>query len=457
MMPRSDSAKAPYRLKHSGHDWLSLTWGIPLAYTATTFIFGMVFPRLEHRYLPELVSTMSAASGMAIGSAIASGMIALTGIVFSLAFVMVQFSATAYSPRLVLWVARDPVVSHALGVFISTFLYALLLMAWVDREASGKVPLISGWIVVALLVASMGFFIALIERIGSLQVNRMLIFTGDRGREAIDELYPSDGSPASRKELPDLERWPVTQTLVHSGRPKVIQAIVVETLVEQARNADAVIEVQAAVGDTVLELTPLLRVRGARQPLDERALAAAIEAGDERTFEQDPKYAIRLVVDIAIKALSPAINDPTTAVQALDQIEDLLLRLGRRRLDVGAFADDAGQLRLVVPFPTWDDFLLLALDEIRACGAGSVQVMRRMMALIKNLTEVLPAGRHQALQYWEQRLKTTIARSFADTAEKKDASVADRQGLGIGEEPVATGRDKGTAAADSEDTVNLSK
>ena len=436
-MSTSDHAKASYRLKHSSQHRFNLTWFIPLAYTAVTFVVGMVFPRLEHRFLPELVSTMSASSAMAIGSAIASGMIALTGIVFSLAFVMVQFSATAYSPRLVLWVARDPVVSHALGVFIATFLYALMLMAWVDRGASGNVPLISGWMVLALLMASMALFIALIERIASLQVNRMLIFTGDQGRKAIDELYPSDGSPAFGKDTPDLERWPVTQALVHAGRPLVIQAIDVEALVEQARQADAVIEVQVAVGDTVLELTPLLRVRGARQPLDERALAAGIEAGDERTFEQDPKYAIRLVVDIAIKALSPAINDPTTAVQALDQIEDLLLRLGRRRLDIGAFEDDAGRLRLVVPFPTWDDFLLLALDEIRAYGAGSVQVMRRMKALIKNLTGVLPAKRHEALKRWEQRLQATIARSFADKEEKKDASVADRQGLGIGEEKPA--------------------
>ena len=431
------SARGSYRLRYAGHHRLKLTWAIPLAYTAATFIFGMVFPRLEHRYLPDLASTMSAASGMAIGSAIASGMIALTGIVFSLAFVMVQFSATAYSPRLVLWVARDPVVSHALGVFISTFLYALLLMAWIDREASGKVPLISGGIVLALLIASMGLFIALIERIGSLQVTRMLIFTGDQGRQAIDELYASDAAHAPRSETPDLEGWPVTQTLVHTGRPLVIQAIDIEALVAQAREADAVIEVLSAVGDTVLELSPLLRVRGARQPLDEQALAACIEAGDERTFQQDPKYAIRLVVDIAIKALSPAINDPTTAVQALDQIEDLLLRLGRRDLAIGTFNDDAGRFRLAVPFPTWDDFLRLGLDEIRACGATSVQVMRRMMALIKHLTEVLPGTRTAALQHWERRLQSTIARSFADGEEKHDAAVADRQGLGIGEDKTA--------------------
>lgn len=196
----------------------------------------------------------------------------------------------------------------------------------------------------------------------------------------------------------------------------------------------AVIEVVAAVGDTILEMSPLLRVHSARLNIDEQSLKSGFEIGDERTFEQDPKYAIRLVVDIAIKALSPAINDPTTAVQALDQIEDLLIRLGQRRLDIGNYHDDQGALRLVVPFPTWDDFLRLALDEIRSCGANSVQVMRRMNALIKNLTDVLPATRHAELRHWEERLQGTVERSFVDADEKQDASVADRQGLGIGEE-----------------------
>ena len=110
-------------------------------------------------------------------------------------------------------------------------------------------------------------------------------------------------------------------------------------------------------------------MRGARQPLDKALLKDAIQFGSERTFEQDPKYAIRLVVDIAIKALSAAINDPTTAVQALDQLEDLLLRLGQRHLHRGAFIDSNGKLRLLIPFPTWDDFLRLALDEILSYGA----------------------------------------------------------------------------------------
>jgi uncharacterized membrane protein len=410
------------------------TWTIPLTYVLLTFVFGMLFPRLEHYLLPHLVSTMSPSAAMGICGAVASGMIALTGIVFSLAFVMVQFSATAYSPRLVLWVARDPVVSHALGIFIATFLYALIMLGWVDRNASGKVPLVSSWMVFALLLASMAVFIALVERIGLLKVSRMLIFTGNHGRTAITELYSTDGSGPTGIVTEDYRKLELTQTVTYTGRPQVIQAVRVGTLVELASMAGAVIEVGAAIGDSVLETASLLRVYGGRSKLDESALRGAISIGDERTFEQDPKYAIRVIVDIAIKALSPAINDPTTAVQALDQIEDLLLRLGRSHLELGHYLDQQGALRLVIPFPTWDDFLRLALDEIRYCGASSVQVTRRMMALIKNLLTILPAERHAALRHWERRVQGTIARTFEDAEEKKEAAVADRQGLGVGEE-----------------------
>jgi uncharacterized membrane protein len=175
----------------------------------------------------------------------------------------------------------------------------------------------------------------------------------------------------------------------------------------------------------------MLRVHGGTRAIDERALRAAFILGGERTFEHDPKYAIRLLVDIAIKALSPAVNDPTTAVQALDQIEDLLLRLGRRRLEIGAFRDRAGAVRLVMPYPEWDDFLTLAFDEIRYCGATSVQVMRRMKALAADLIRALPAERHEALRHQQHRLDVSIAKSFPDAGEKQEASVEDRQGLGI--------------------------
>jgi uncharacterized membrane protein len=411
---------------------LRIGWSVPLAYMSLSIVAGLVLPRIEHRFWPNLVSHMSAPAAMTMASAVASGMIALTAIVFSLAFVMVQFSATAYSPRLVLWIARDPVLSHAMGLFSATFLYALLSIPWVDRYGLGGVPLVSEYMTFALLVASMGAFITLIERIGRLQVNQMLIFTGNQGREAIAELYASADSPVPRTLATDAPRGDVTGgTITHVGRPQVIQAIRFDALVAAAASADAVIEVLAAIGDTLVERTPLVRITGLR-PLDPRVVTGAIDAGDERTFEQDPKYAIRLLVDIAIRALSPAINDPTTAVQALDQIEDLLTHLGNRRLEIGSFADTSGRVRLVVPFPTWEDYLRLSLDEIRMYGAQSIQVMRRMRALLASLSEVVPSQRLPAVRRWERRLEESIAQSFTNAEERRDAWVEDRQGLGIG-------------------------
>jgi uncharacterized membrane protein len=274
-------------------------------------------------------------------------------------------------------------------------------------------------------------FISLIHRIGLLQVNRMLIFTGDQGRRVITTMYPSVKSVAAANGSVDFHALPRAQTLIHRGRPRSIQAIDAPTLVDLAKSSDGVIEMVVAVGDTIVELTPLLHVFGAPQPINERELRNGIEFGGERTFEQDPKYAIRLLVDIAIKALSPAINDPTTAVQALDQIEDLLLRLGLRHLEIGAFRDRNGKLRLVVPFPAWEDFLRLAFDEILSYGANSVQVMRRMNALVSDLIPAVPEERRPALRHWDVRFKASIARSFADGEQRLEASKEDRQGLGI--------------------------
>jgi uncharacterized membrane protein len=176
---------------------------------------------------------------------------------------------------------------------------------------------------------------------------------------------------------------------------------------------------------------PILRVHGRGAPPPEARLRRAVELGPERTFEQDPKYAIRILVDVAIKALSPAINDPTTAVQALDQIEDLMLRLGQRTLDVGRVRDTQGHLRFVMPVPTWHDLVVLALDEIRFCGATSVQVMRRTRALLEDLKDQVRPDRRADLDYYLARVDAGIRRDFADADDQRDALEQDRQGLGL--------------------------
>jgi uncharacterized membrane protein len=117
--------------------------------------------------------------------------------------------------------------------------------------------------------------------------------------------------------------------------------------------------------------------------------------------------------------------------QALDQIEDLLTHLGQRHLEIGAYRDNTGDLRLVVPFPAWEDLVRLAFDEICFCGASSVQVMRRMNALIGDLIQHVPEERRPAIRHWQGRMRATIARSFVAEEERLEALEEDRQGRGV--------------------------
>jgi uncharacterized membrane protein len=411
-------------------------FGTPLLYAAGAVVLGMSVPRLEAHFVPGLNAPVGASAAIALLSAIAAGMLPLTGLVFSLAFVMVQFSATAYSPRLVAWLAGSAMMSHSLGIFTATFIYALAALAWVDRGGSGKVPLLTVWVAIVLLLVSVVFFVMLVERLGMLQISRVLAYTGDQGRAVIERDYAplgEVGAEADRRSRDD-ELPAVSQVLVHRGGPAVIQAVDLKHLVALAARERAIVAMASAVGDTVADGMPLLRVHGGARPVLEFRLRRLVKLGAERTFEQDPKYAIRLLVDIAIKALSPAINDPTTAVQALDQVEDLLLRLARRSLSAGRGRDREGTLRLVFPVPSWEDFLVLAFDEIRFYGASSIQVMRRMRALLQDLREHVPPGRRAALERYLERVDKGIRRTFEDSEDRKDALEEDRQGLGLGRE-----------------------
>ena len=411
------------------------TWFIPFAYAFSAILLGFTLPRVEARFLPDWNAGLSPNAAMVLYSSVAQGMMTLTGIVFSLAFVMVQFSATAYSPRLVLWMSRDPLISHALGVFSATFLYALAALAWVDRESTGRIPFLSGWLVIGLLMASVGVFVGLVQSLSRLQINRVLAFTGDFARKIIDVMYAPLPSSKAAAGNANLRSKPVTQNVTYHGPPRIIQSLDLRALLSLAERADATIEMMSGVGDTLVQGTPMLRVysakeSGATESIDVRLLKRAVRTGAQRTFEQDPKYSIHLLADVAIRALSPAINDPTTAVQALDQIEDLLLRLGCRNLEIGEIRNTAGSLRLVIPVPTWDDFLDLAFSQIRSYGATSVQVMRRMTALLSDLIKALPEERQPGLRRQRKRLDAQISRFFPDIEDKNEASEEDREGFG---------------------------
>ena len=417
----------------------NLYWIVPVLNLAAALALGAIIPRIDRT--EDLLPPISAASAIAMLSTIATGMIAFTGFVASQVLVAVQISGASYSPRLVGRLRSDPGFSWALGFFAGTALYSLSALSQVAPPGltAAPVPSLTVTFAVALLVASFLVYFALLQRVRRLQVASVLRGVGDAGRAVIARLYPDrepDGDPV---ETPTLPHETLVRAWVHAGPPMVLARIDGTGLARAAAAADAIVEIRYAVGDTVPNGAALVHVHRADDHVDpgsaipDRILARYIHLADERSIDQDPKYAIRLIVDVAIRALSPAVNDPTTAVQALDQLDDLLRRLGTRRLDVGRVSDATGALRVVYPTPDWPDLLELAVDEIRLSGTRSLQVVRRLRALLEDLREAIPEHRRPAVDLELRRLDAAIPRSFDDVVDRRQAVASDRQGLGVGD------------------------
>jgi uncharacterized membrane protein len=209
-----------------------------------------------------------------------------------------------------------------------------------------------------------------------------------------------------------------------------VLAVDLDGLVAQARHVNGIIEFVPQVGDFVAADEPLFRLYGGAGAIDDRQLNASVALGSERTVEQDPTFAFRILVDIAIKALSPAINDPTTAVLAIDQLHRLLRKVGLRLVSREEICDEEGELRLIFRTPNWEDFVHLTCTEIRHCGAGSVQIVRRMRSMLENLIQTLPPHRHAALRQQLELLDRTIEGNYSFPEDRAIARTPDSQGLG---------------------------
>jgi uncharacterized membrane protein len=153
------------------------------------------------------------------------------------------------------------------------------------------------------------------------------------------------------------------------------------------------------------------------------------------SLEQDPTFAFRMIVDIAIKALSPAINDPTTAVLAIDQLQRLLRNLGVRDLHDEKIHDRTAQLWVIFDTPNWSDFVYLTFTEIRKYGTENIQVVRRLRAMIENLLQSLPEARLPQLRQQQELLDRTVNQIYAFPEELAVARIPDPQGLGGASDP----------------------
>jgi uncharacterized membrane protein len=215
-------------------------------------------------------------------------------------------------------------------------------------------------------------------------------------------------------------------------------------LIEEARRADCVIELVPTLGDFVPGGAPLFRIRGDATRVDGKRLVRLIVLGNEREMHNDLPYAVRLLVDIATRALSPSTNDATTAIQAIHRLHDLLRQLATRTFPDVNRLDEDGRVRLVITRLDWDGYVRLAFDEIRLYGASSVQIPRRLREAIEDIKTVAPPERQRALDRQLELLGAAAERELPSHDEAALALTPDPQGLGSGADLIAP-RSNGSA------------
>jgi uncharacterized membrane protein len=404
---------------------------ITASYLAVALALGYGVPILNRALAPQITSRLSGATLSAVLSAMAAGMMALTAIIFSLAFVIIQVATANYSPRVTRVFARMGALRHAMGIFSGAFVYCLLALSQTDVTATSHVGALTVWVALIWLLAAVGALTLLGRAFAGLTVSNLLTMLSMGAAESIDRIY-TDGEAAAggRGETTEADAMPVLQRLIHHAGPLYLTALHVPEIVSLAEASDAIIRVPHVVGDPIVEGQLLGTVHGRGTGVDERHLRSAIRLESSRALRHDPKYSLRLLVDIAIRALSPAINDPTTAVQCIDQIEGTLERLGNRHLDIGQVHDRAGRLRLVYRTSSWEDYVRLAFSEIILYGSAALQVQRRLQAAVRDLIERLAASRHPPLLEIAELCREAADAHLDSGRYRQWAARADRQGLG---------------------------
>jgi uncharacterized membrane protein len=412
-------------------------WPIPLVFAVFAVGLAQFVAWLDRTYTPAAPVTFDSGSTLSTLSAIASGMLVFTGFVFSVITFAIQYEASTYTPRLLRTIANSTAMRVTLGVFIATFVYALLLLAQTEPDREYRYSVI---VAVILVGVSVLFFLALMTEVADrARSGRTVGDVGRAGRRTIERTCgaATDPSPA----VPDEVRLEGTGRVVHQpdATGGVIQAMDVDGIVDLAAHHDVVIQLVTDVGSFVDSGAPLFRVYGGTDAFPDDDLLASIATGEERTSEQDPRLSIRILVDIAIRALSPAINDPTTAVEALERIGDLLLMLSTRQLPDGIHRDGSGVPRLVEPTPTWDDYLTVALTEIRIYGVGSPFVVGAMRRILDSLRLRAPESRLPAIDRQSRLLDQAEKQAGAGAATSSDPASAGHSTPG--EAPARTAAD----------------
>jgi uncharacterized membrane protein len=395
---------------------LVLSWALPAADRA-------VDPHLT-RFEAEIGFVFDSATVAGALSSIASGMIAFTGLVFTLLLLAVQFGTGQLSARLVPLLARDPVIRIALGAFTATFVYALLIAIRLGTRLQDYYLWLSSLFGIALMLLSTVLFFAMVTRmVNLLRVIRVCAWLGRRGIAYVTA-HPAE---ATAVPVPD---WPPSTVISHTERPGFLVDVDARALARLARHTGVRMALVPALGEFVRPGAPLLYVWGAGQVSARRARSLVAFADEHTVSGRYPAAMLRVLVDVTLKGLSPGIIDPTTATQALDEIEMLLLALAPRALGQVTVRSADGAPLVDYRLPDWPDYLALATDEVRHYGAPSAQVLRRLRALYLELLDHTAPARHPAVRERLVALDDTVAQRHTNPLDIAVASMPDPSGIG---------------------------
>jgi uncharacterized membrane protein len=405
----------------------SALWIIPLFALLLEQVVGALAQTLDTRLAWKGLE-FGVTGAQALLNAITTLTLSFIVFTFGSLLVAIQVASGQYTPRIIATtLLRDNVIRYTVGLFVFTFLFGIRDLGRTETTVHQFVAIVAGLLALTCIVAFL-FLIDYAARM--LRPVSLVRRVGQEGLAVMESVYPERCPEAQSIARSQLSPGPAERTILHRGKSAIVVAVNVETLFVEAEKAKGVIEFVPQVGDFVGSGEPLFLLHGGAEAVDERKLRACVVVGAERTIEQDPLFAFRILVDIAIKALSKAINDPTTAVLAIDQLHRLLRSAGTRNLRTDQILDRAGNLRVIFRTPNWEDFVHLAFSEIRFYGAENMQIARRLRAMIVNLTDTLPAQRHSALCKELELLDRAIERLYILPEDLKLARIPDSQGLG---------------------------
>jgi uncharacterized membrane protein len=406
----------------------STVWSAPVvALLLEQIVFRTAYAwQLDYGWLPGFSLTREGAA--AVADYVYSAAIAFIVFTFSSLLVAIQVASGQLTPRIIATaLLRDRPIRLAVGIFVFALLLAVAVKSRIDTMPRSLISLMGVFGLLNVLV-----FMFLIDYAARfLRPVSIVQRIAQLGLAVIEEVYPQllTDAPVAAVALEKL--GPPDRTIVHRGTSAIVIAVNLNGLLTMARRADCTIEFVPRMGDFVGVGEPLflLRGRGAIE-IDDRKLFRYVAFGAERTIEQDSTFAFRVIVDIGLKAISKAINDPTTAVLAVDQLQRLLRSVGQRSLRDEQILDENGRLRVIFRTPNWADFVQLACTELRQYGAENTQVVRRMRAMIEAVMGSVRESRLPALRHELALLDRAIEHVHVFPEDVARARVADTQGLG---------------------------